>query len=152
MKEEVRNQSTRVTVRNLQRKVPIDTTDLEKFAEKAAKICVRLPQKQPTDLEHLREVSVLIVSDRKIASLHRRFMHQSGPTDVITFQHGEIFISAETARRNAGRFGNDLGRELQVCIVHGLLHLHGYDDRDQARARKMESTQREILAQANRLK
>jgi probable rRNA maturation factor len=67
---------------------------------------------------------------------------------VITFQHGEIFISADTAVRNARRFGNSFADELRLYIVHGLLHLHGFDDRDKAGARKMDKTQRKILAEA----
>ena len=142
----------KISVRNLQRKVSVNVVELENFAAKALKLCLRLPRKKRTDLETLREVSVLIVSDRKIALLHRQFMNESGSTDVITFQHGEIFISAETARRNARRFGNTVARELCLCVVHGLLHLHGFDDRDEASARKMRIVQRKILAEASRLK
>jgi probable rRNA maturation factor len=145
MKNKARDPVPKITVRNLQRKAPIHAIDLEKFARKALERCLRLPRKKPTDLSEQREISVLIVSDRKIASLHRRFMNESGPTDVITFQHGEIFISAETARRNARRFGNSPERELCLCLVHGLLHLHGFDDRDKTSARKMEIAQRRIL-------
>jgi probable rRNA maturation factor len=75
-------------------------------------------------------------------------MNEAGPTDVITFQHGEIFISADTAKRNARRFGNSLARELRLYVVHGLLHLRGFDDRDPAGARKMEGVQRKILTKA----
>ena len=138
----------KITVRNLQRKVAVDVVDLEKFARKALELCLRLPRKKKTDLAQLREISVLIVSDRKIASLHRQFMSESGPTDVITFQHGEIFISAETARRNAGRFGNALARELRLYVVHGLLHLHGFDDRNERSARRMQVVQGRILVDA----
>ena len=139
-------------MRNLQRKVPVNIIDLKKFGQKALELCLRLPRRKKTDLVQLREVSILIVSDRKIASLHRQFMNESGPTDVITFQHGEIFVSAETARRNARRFGNALARELRLDLVHGLLHLHGFDDRDEVSARKMRIVQRKILARASRLK
>ena len=139
-------------MRNLQRKVPVNIIDLKKFGQKALELCLRLPRRKKTDLVQLREVSILIVSDRKIASLHRQFMKESGPTDVITFQHGEIFISAETARRNARRFGNALARELRLDLVHGLLHLHGFDDRDEVSAQKMRIVQRKILARASRLK
>ncbi|HXP34961.1 MAG TPA: rRNA maturation RNase YbeY [Chthoniobacterales bacterium] len=138
----------KITVRNLQRKVPVGVVDLEKFARKALGLCLRVPRKKKTDLAQLREISVLIVSDRKIASLHRQFMSESGPTDVITFQHGEIFISAETARRNAGRFGNALARELRLYVVHGLLHLHGFDDRNERSARRMQVVQGRILVDA----
>ena len=135
-----------ITVRNLQHKVPVDVVDLEMFARKAAELCLRLPRRKKSDLAQLREISVLIVSDRKIAALHRRFMNESGPTDVITFQHGEIFVGVESARRNARRFGNAFERELRLDVVHGLLHLHGFDDRNAASARRMQVVQRKILA------
>lgn len=137
-----------ITVRNLQRKMPVDVVDLGMFARKAAELCLRLPRRKKTDLAQLREISVLIVSDRKIASLHRQFMNESGPTDVITFQHGEIFVGVESARRNARRFGNAFEWELRLYVVHGLLHLHGFDDRNAASARRMRVVQRKILATA----
>jgi len=148
MKRKVESAVPKITVCNLQCKIAVDVVDLESFAVKAAKLCLHLPRKTKTDLSKLPGISILIVSDRKIAALHRQFMNESGPTDVITFQHGEIFISAETARRNARRFGNALGRELRLCLVHGLLHLHGFDDRDETGARKMEIAQRRILAKS----
>jgi len=137
-----------ITVRNLQRKVPVHVVDLKMFARNAAELCLRLPRSKKTDLAQLREISVLIVSDRKIASLHRQFMNESGPTDVITFQHGEIFVGVESARRNARRFGNAFERELRLYVVHGLLHLHGFDDRNAASGRRMRVVQRKILATA----
>lgn len=138
----------RIEVRNLQRKLRVNVVDLEKFVEKAATQCLRLPRQKKTDLEKLTEVSVLLVSDRRMAALHRRYLNQLGPTDVITFQHGEIFISVDMAQGNAKRFGNSFARELRLYIVHGLLHLHGFEDRDPASARKMESVQQKILANA----
>jgi len=137
-----------VSVRNLQHKIAVNVVDLEMFARKALVLCLRSPRKTKTDLETLAEISIMIVSDRRMASVHRRFMNEAGPTDVITFQHGEIFISAEMAKRNARRFGNSLARELRLYVVHGLLHLHGFDDRDAAGARKMDGVQRKILAKA----
>ena len=137
-----------ISVRNLQRKIRVGVVDLAKFARAAVKLCLALPRKKETDLEQVPEVSVLIVSDRKMASLHRKFMNESGPTDVITFQHGEIFISADMARRNARRFGNSLARELRLYVIHGLLHLHGFDDRDKAGERETETVQRKILSKA----
>jgi probable rRNA maturation factor len=137
-----------ISVRNFQRKIAVNVVDLERFARRAAALSLRLQRKKKTDLETVNEVAILIVSDRRMASLHRRFMNESGPTDVITFQHGEIFISADTAKRNARRFGNPLARELRLYVVHGLLHLHGFDDRDPAGARKMEGVQQKILTKA----
>jgi 2-dehydropantoate 2-reductase len=135
-----------VTVHNLQRAVPIDVVDLEDFAGEALRRCLQLRKNKLTNLTKLREIFILFISDRRMASLHRRFLKQSGSTDVLTFQHGEIFISAETARRQARAFGNSLARELRLYVVHGLLHLHGLDDRSEADARRMTAAQEKILA------
>ncbi len=148
MKRKIHAAIPKIAVRNLQRKVPLNIAELNKFAAKAIQVCLCLPRKEKTNLRQLREISVLIVSDRKIASLHRQFMNELGATDVITFQHGEIFISAESARRNARRFGNAVACELRLYVVHGLLHLHGFDDRDTTSARRMHVVQRKILADA----
>src|SRR5947209_183566 len=139
-------QPPKIEVRNQQRTIALNTVALQKHAQKAVAVCRRLFVKKRTELERLAEISILIVSDRRMAALHRKFMNLSGPTDVITFQHGEIFISAETALRNAQRFGNSLARELKLYIVHALLHLHGFDDRDVARARKMRRAEAKVLS------
>jgi probable rRNA maturation factor len=136
----------KVTVHNLQRAVPIDVVDLENFAGEALRRCLQLRRNKLTDLTKLREIFILFISDWRMASLHRRFLKQSGSTDVLTFQHGEIFISAETARRQASAFENSLVRELRLYVVHGLLHLHGLDDRSEADARRMKAAQEKILA------
>ena len=135
----------RVSVRNRQRKIQVNITALQDFAAKAVRKSLQLYKEKKTDLRKLHEVFVWLISDRRMASLHRKFMHQTGPTDVLTFQHGEIFISIETARRNARAFGNSLASELRLYVVHGLLHLHGFDDRTQPATLKMERAQRKIL-------
>ena len=135
----------KISVRNLQRTAPVSVGKLENFAAKALRACLRLRRRKATNLTRLNEIFVWLVSDRRMASLHRQFLNQTGPTDVLTFQHGEIFISVETARRHAQTFGNSLARELRLYIVHGLLHLHGFDDRKRADARKMEKIQENIL-------
>ena len=137
-----------ILVRNLQRKIGVDIAELQSFAAKAVQHCLAFRKKKPTDLRKLRALSVLLVSDRRMALLHRKFLGQSGPTDVLTFQHGEIFISVDTARRHARTFGNSLLGELKLYIVHGLLHLHGFDDQTRAEARKMKKAQEKILRSA----
>ena len=134
-----------VSVRNLQRKIPVNIAELENFAAAAIRCCLRLPRRQRTELSKLRAVFVWLISDRRMALLHRKFMHQRGPTDVLTFQHGEIFISVETAKRHARAFRNSLASELRLYIAHGLLHLHGFDDRTPAAARKMKAMQKKIV-------
>ena len=135
----------KISVRSLQRKIPVNIIELQNFATEAIRRCLQLRKQRRTNLNELREVFVWLISDRRMAWLHRKFMHESGPTDVLTFQHGEIFISVETARRHAHGFGTSLGHELRLYLVHGLLHLHGFDDQTQTSARKMERTQARIL-------
>ena len=67
----------------------------------------------------LDEVEVSFVDDETIADLHLQYMQIPGPTDVITFAHGEIHISVETAKAQASEYANDFERELMLYIVHG---------------------------------
>jgi probable rRNA maturation factor len=136
-----------ITVSNRQRIVAVPTAALQEFAERALKECLKLPRSHgnPAELSRLRELSVILVSDRRMAELHWRFLQQRGPTDVITFQHGEIFVSTETARRQARRFATSLGRELRLYIAHGLLHLHGFDDKKRTDAAEMKRAQERLV-------
>jgi len=134
-----------ISVRNLQRKIRVSVGELESFAAGAVQRCLQLRKEKRSDLRKLREVFVWLISDRRMVVLHRQFLGQSGPTDVLTFQHGEIFISVETARHHARAFGNSLMRELELYIIHGLLHLHGFDDQTSDEARNMRAAQEKIL-------
>jgi probable rRNA maturation factor len=133
-------------VDNRQRKVHFDIALLRDFAERALDKCLEIPGHKSSRLEALSEVNVVLVSDRRIAELHRRFMNEPSPTDVITFQHGEIVISAETAKRQARKFASTLRHELRLYVVHGLLHLHGFDDKTAAGAAEMKRVQEKLVA------
>lgn len=92
-------------------------------------------------------MEVSIVSDRAIAAVHRRFLKVRGATDVITFPHGEIVVSATTAARQAMEHGEAMGRELARYVVHGLLHLHGHLDAESKDAAAMWRAQEKVLDQ-----
>ena len=96
-------------------------------------------------LSSLARVDVVLISDRRIASLHLRFQKIAGPTDVITFHHGEIFISAQTAQRLAAEFGTSIRREIELYLLHGLLHLHGFNDKTAADRRRMNAIQDKMM-------
>lgn len=136
-----------ISVHNRQRKIALDRDELEQFATRARALCLREPGRSSV-LTGLEEVEVVLISDRRMSELHHRFMGMAGPTDVITFQHGEIFISVETARRQARRQRTSLTHELQLYLVHGLLHLHGFDDQTPAGNRRMGVVQERIVARA----
>ncbi|HEY2138736.1 MAG TPA: rRNA maturation RNase YbeY [Chthoniobacterales bacterium] len=139
-----------ITVRNRQRAIGVKLSELERFAERALAECLRLPARTSDLLVKVPEVSVVLLSDRRMAALHRRFLNEAGPTDVITFEHGEIVISAETAWRQARAFRTSLDEELRLYIVHGLLHLRGYDDRTPKGAAEMKRVQERIVAEVDR--
>jgi probable rRNA maturation factor len=90
-------------------------------------------------------VSIAFVSPREIARLNKRHLGHRGPTDVISFALGaagkressqaivgDIYISPDVARANAARFGRGVREELARLVVHGTLHVLGYDHPDGA--------------------
>lgn len=139
----------RISLRNLQRARRLNLAALRKSAEQAVELVGKIRRKKVSALDRLEEILVVLISDRRMAQLHQRFLHQSGPTDVITFDHGEIFISVDTAQRNARRFGTSLQREIELYVIHGLLHLRGFDDRSLRDAKQMDRVQRRILDALN---
>ena len=98
-------------------------------------------------------VSVLVTTSRELQSLNRRFRRKKKPTDVLSFPAmpglapglaGDVAISAEIARQNARRLGHSAAEEIRILVLHGMLHLAGYDheldngemEREEARLRK----------------
>jgi probable rRNA maturation factor len=78
------------------------------------------------------ELSVHITSARELRTLNRRFRHKDKPTDVLSFpslgiEGGDIAIAREIAAENARNLGHSLNTELKILILHGLLHLAGFD-------------------------
>lgn len=99
-----------------------------------------------TPLVGLECVEVALVDDSESDRVHRDFMGIEGATDVITFDHGEIVIGVEVAKRQAAEYGEPELRELLRYLVHGLLHLAGHEDESSDDRRRMEAAQEEIVA------
>ena len=133
-----------IRVLNRQRKIAVNSRTLETFAQSALSNCLKLRQRKSSVLKELTEINVILVTDRRIAEIHKRFMNEPGPTDVITFQHGDIVISVETAKRQARAYGTTVEHELRLYIVHGLLHLCGFDDKTAAGAAEMKRVQERL--------
>jgi probable rRNA maturation factor len=95
------------------------------------------------------DVAVLITGRREIQRLNRRFRHKNKSTDVLSFpreEGGDIAICAEIAQSNAQRFGHSATSEVKVLILHGMLHLAGYDhETDNGRMEKKEEQLRAQL-------
>ena len=120
---------------------------LELSGRKAMEKVMELAGSRATELRKLPEIEVSLLDDAGIADVHLRFMDIPGATDVITFEHGEIHISVETAKHQAQDFGNAFERELMLYIVHGLLHLAGYDDQTDEERALMDELQQSILTE-----
>lgn len=96
-------------------------------------------------LPGLETVEVSVVSDETIAEVHGEFLEDPTPTDVITFHHGEILVSEDTARREGPSHGKTFPEELLLYVIHGLLHLNGHVDGSEPERTEMHRRQEEIL-------
>jgi len=89
------------------------------------------------------DVDVLISGSERLRRLNRRFRRKNKPTDVLSFPRpsgGDIAISAQIARENARLYGHSLADELKILVLHGMLHLAGYDhETDNGRMARVEA-------------
>ncbi len=115
--------------------------DRQKAIPRAKAACRRAAEAVLKD----KKVVVALVDDKTIAQLHQRFLDKPGPTDVLSFPHGEIVVSGDTARREAERRGLKPLHELLLYVVHGALHLKGYDDRQPKDRARMRAAERRVL-------
>lgn len=100
-------------------------------------------------------VNVLVTTSRELRSLNWRFRGKDHPTDVLSFPAeaglpgllaGDIAISAEIAAQNSKRLGHSAAEELKVLVLHGMLHLAGYDhERDHGSMAREEMRLRTVL-------
>lgn len=108
------------------------------------------------------DVSVLLTGDAEVRRLNRQFRRKDKPTDVLSFPArklsgnqpfaGDVAISVETAARQAEDLGHSLATETQILMLHGLLHLAGYDhERDSGQMARKEALLRRRLGLAHGL-
>jgi probable rRNA maturation factor len=121
---------------NRQRSVRVPVKDLNEFLARARR-ALRLPAES---------VGVCLVTNDEMARWNRQYRGKRGPTDVLSFRAadqnrtgpkpqknswslylGDVAIAPAIARRNARRFSRTLGQEMRILILHGMLHLLGYD-------------------------
>jgi probable rRNA maturation factor len=133
-----------IRVLNRQRKYRPPANELRDFSERLAPLVLKVARAELPE-----QILVVLVSDRKISAIHAQFMGITGPTDVITFQHGEIVVSVETAAKQATEYDTDLLHELHLYITHGLLHLAGYNDHSEDDFREMAKLQSELMERAS---
>lgn len=133
---------------NRQRGYRPDLPWLRRIIRRALPDCLAAVKSADAPLAALEEVEITLIDDPEIARVHADFLDDPEPTDVITFHHGEILISADTAVRQAVEHGETVDHELALYAVHGLLHLAGWEDEDPGEAAAMAERQALILAAA----
>lgn len=126
-------------------KEQIDLKWLEGLGNLAVPLCLKNIGTESPVLSVLETVEVSLVSDEAIAQVHADFMDDPTATDVITFHHGEILISVDTAAREGPEHGNTLAGETLLYLIHGLLHLNGHTDLEKTEREAMHRCQDEIL-------
>ena len=139
----------KIWINNRQRKTVLSQ---EKVRKKAAKILSALELSD-------RELSLTLINDRAMAHLNRETFGRRGPTNVIAFPLddapspngppallGEVVISLQTTRRQAQEFGWPWQELLDFFLIHGILHLLGYDHEESAAAGHMDARAWELMS------
>ena len=122
-------------VRNRQRAHPVNLARLRQLAGNAA--------------SDFKSLSIVLVGDAEMARLNLRYHAVTGTTDVLSFDYGdgngELIISVARAVAQARCYHTTPSRELALYVVHGILHLQGYDDLQSAPRRHMRAAERRLL-------
>ncbi len=117
----------------------------------AAEAVARFPGLLSSDAS----VSIALASDDEVAALNAAYRGKAAPTNVLSFPAGrgaptgflgDVALAAETVAREAGEQGVSVVHHVQHLVVHGLLHLIGYDHQSDAEAERMEALETSILA------
>lgn len=131
------------------------SSDLEELMERAARAVLESEETPPTEL------SLHITDDGGIQTLNRTYRQIDEPTDVLSFGLGlddsgtpdgsvvlgDVIISLERAREQAEQYGHPLDREVAFLVVHGVLHLLGYDHETEEERAEMRAREEAVLAQ-----
>lgn len=140
--------AVRISLHDHSKRFPATAEQLEHLAATLNQVWPLLwvePGAAPSVLTTLSDIEVSLLDDAAIAAVHGDFLDDPSPTDVITFQHGEILVSMETAVREATARGHSPWRETALYAIHGLLHLHGHTDADPDPRSVMHAAQDRLL-------
>lgn len=107
-----------------------------------------------SEARRLGDISIIFCSDQYILDVNRKYLNHDYYTDIITFDYcegdllsGDLFISIDSVRENAAFYGTAFENELNRVIVHGVLHLIGYDDHTEEEIALMRSKEDFYLLQ-----
>jgi probable rRNA maturation factor len=126
--------------------LPVDEARLSALARHTLTSC---------NVDEEAELSILVVDTEHMRKLNARFASNDHATDVLAFPMlegdedstmvGDVVLCPDVAKENAAKLGHPLDRELDVLVVHGTLHLLGYDHQGTADKERMDKRQAEVL-------
>jgi len=139
----------KISIQNLLKRFPLDLRGIRKLARQ---ILAELEVPEA-------ELSIVFVGDAQIQQLNRRYLNRDKPTNVLAFPMqegpfsglhpqllGDLVISVDTAKRQSNRFGLDDKGMITLLMIHGILHLIGYEhEGPRKRAQEMALRQKELL-------
>lgn len=143
-RKEVVGRRSEVVVKNANKRFNLDEKFLKKIAVKILKIL-----KKPRDTK----LEIIFLSDKAIRPVNKKYKHRDRATDVLSFDLeacSQILISSDTALKNSRIFKTSFEEEIILYVIHGILHLFGYDDgtgREKKRMSKKEQGILKILCQ-----
>lgn len=99
-----------------------------------------------SEIRRLGDINIIFCSDNYILDINQQYLGHDYFTDIITFDYcegdrlsGDLFISVDSVRENAMEFNQTFERELDRVMVHGILHLIGYDDHTKVQQKEMRA-------------
>jgi probable rRNA maturation factor len=143
------------------KEVPLKVSD--KFFKDIVKKLQKVMKKQIDEYLPKKHglIDLVLVDDERIQDLNREYREEDNPTDVIAFAYlevtefeeeegdiiaGDIFISIDTAKKQAKKHKHSLEKEMEMLFVHGLLHLFGYDHKNDKEEKEMEKWALKVLS------
>ena len=106
-----------------------------------------------SEIRRLGDISIIFCSDNYILDVNMKYLQHDYFTDIITFDYcegntvsGDLFISVDSVRENAAYYKTEFKDELNRVIVHGVLHLIGYDDHTEAEKKEMRAKENYYLS------
>lgn len=112
-----------------------------------------------SEMRSIGDINIIFCSDNYILDVNMKYLQHDYFTDIITFDYcegkklsGDLFISVDSVRENANFYGTEFENELNRVIVHGVLHLIGYDDHSEEDIKMMRSKEDYYLALRESLK
>jgi probable rRNA maturation factor len=134
-----KRKSFAIEVKNLNKKHRIN----EKFIKKITLDIIKILEK-PRNID----LEVIFLSNAAIGALNKRYKHKDSPTDVLSFNLdglGEVIISSDMALKNAVFFGTTFEKEVVLYVIHGILHLFGYEDETLKAKKRMREKEDAVM-------